>query len=64
MGRTFTRVNGRKYETLIGKDVTVFEDVKIEGRVATVSNNIKVSQLKDLPYFNDTSVSGVGYEAR
>lgn len=64
MGRTFTRVNGRKYETLIGKDITVFEDVKIEGRVATVSNNIKISQLKDLPYFNDTSVSGVGYEAK
>ena len=64
MGRTFTRVNGRKYETLIGKDVTVFEDVKIEGRVATVNNNIKVSQLKDLPYFNDTSVSCVGYEAK
>ena len=64
MGRTFTRVNGRKYETLIGKDITVFEDVKVEGRVATVSNNIKISQLKDLPYFNDTSVSGVGYEAK
>ena len=64
MGRTFTTVNRRKYETLIGKDVTVFEDVEIEGRIATVDNNIKVSQLKDLPYFKNTSVSGVGYKAR
>ena len=64
MGRTFTTVNGRKYQTLIGKDITVFEDVEIEGRVATVDNKIKVSHLKDLPYFNDTSVSGVGYKVR
>ena len=64
MGRTFTTVNSRKYQTLISKDITVFEDVEIEGRVVTVENNINVSQLKDLPYFNDTSVSGVGYKAR
>lgn len=64
MGKSFTKVNGRKYQTLIGKDVTVFEDVEIEGRIATVDSKIKVSQLKDLPYFNDTSVSGVGYEAK
>lgn len=64
MGKSFTTVNGRKYQTLIGKDVTVFEDVEIEGRIASVDNNIKVSQLKDLAYFNDTSVGGVGYKAR
>jgi len=64
MGKSFTKVNGRKYQTLIGKDVTVFEDVEIEGRIATVDSKIKVSQLKDLPYFNNTSVSGIGYKAR
>ena len=64
MGKTFTKVNGRKYQTLVGKNITVFEDTEIIGRVATVDNNIKVSHLKDLPYFNDTSVSGVGYKAK
>ena len=55
MGKSFTKVNGRKYQTLAGKNITVFEDTEIIGRIATVDNNIKVSQLKDLPYFNDTS---------
>lgn len=64
MGKTFTKVNGRKYQTLAGKNITVFEDTEIIGRIATVDNNIKVSQLKKLPYFNDTSVSGVGYKAK
>lgn len=64
MGKTFTRVNGRKYQTLMAEDITAFEDVDIEGRIATVDNRIKVSQLKDLPYFNDTSISGVGYKVK
>jgi hypothetical protein len=64
MGKSFTKVNGRKYQTLTGKNITVFEDTEIIGRIATVDNNIKVSQLKDLPYFKDTSVSGVGYKAK
>lgn len=64
MGKSFTKVNGRKYQTLAGKNITVFEDTEIIGRIATVDNNIKVSQLKDLPYFNDISVSGVGYKAK
>ena len=64
MGKSFTKVNGRKYQTLVGKNITVFEDTEIIERIATVDNNIKVSQLKDLPYFNDTSVSGVGYKAK
>ena len=63
-GKAFTRVNGRKYQTLLSPDKTLFEDVKMPGRVCLVEGNVKVSQLSKLPYFNDTSVSGVGYKAR
>ena len=64
MGRTFVRINKRLYETLSANNYTVFEDCKIEGRTAMVSNDFKASELPDLPFFKDTSVSGVGYDKK
>lgn len=61
MGRTFTTVNNRLYETLFMSEDTLFEDCKIKGRTAMVSNDFNVSDLQELPFFKDTSVSGVGY---
>ena len=63
-GKSYTKVNGRKYQTLFCPGATVFEDAAIEGRICMVDDSIRVSDLKKLPFFNDITIKMMGYKAK